>query len=73
MDEKMTWKHHVRVKIEQIRIKRREIYWLTNRNSKISMSSELLIYKTIIKLIWAYEIVLWGTTAKRWKRYSSSF
>ena len=45
----MTWKHHIRAKIEQIRIKRSEMYWLTSRNSKLNMGNKLLIYKTIDK------------------------
>ncbi|XP_015438893.1 PREDICTED: RNA-directed DNA polymerase from mobile element jockey-like, partial [Dufourea novaeangliae] len=39
-------------------------YYLTGRNSKLSTSNKLLIYKTIIKPIWMYGIALWGTSAK---------
>ena len=41
------------------------MYWLTNRNSKLSMENKLKIYKTVIKPIWTYEITLWGTAAMR--------
>ena len=41
------------------------MYWLTNRNSKLSMENKLKIYKTVRKPIWAYEITLWGTVAMR--------
>ena len=51
LDARLTWKHHIKTKIEQIRTKRRKMYWLTSRNSKLSMSNKLLIYKMIIKPI----------------------
>ena len=39
------------------------MYWLTSRNSKLSIENKLKICKTIIKPIWAYGIPLWGTAA----------
>ena len=39
------------------------MYWLTSRNSKLSIEDKLKIYKTIIKPIWTHGIPLWGTTA----------
>ena len=38
------------------------MYWLTSRNSKLSIENKLKIHKTI-KPIWTYGIALWGTTA----------
>jgi hypothetical protein len=37
------------------------MYWLLGHKSKLSTSSKLLIYKTILKPIWPYGIQLWGT------------
>jgi hypothetical protein len=39
------------------------MYWLLGRKSKLSINNKLLIYKTILKPIWAYEIQLWGITS----------
>ena len=39
------------------------MYWLTSRNSKLSIENKLKIYKTIIKPTWTYGITLWGTAA----------
>jgi hypothetical protein len=36
------------------------MYWLLGRKSKLSTSNKLLIYKTIIKPVWTYNIQLWG-------------
>ena len=49
--------------MDKIRIKRRQMYWLTSRNCKLSIENKLKIYKTIIKPIWTYGIPLWGTAA----------
>ncbi|CAK9820324.1 RNA-directed DNA polymerase from mobile element jockey [Anthophora plagiata] len=64
LDSKLTWEQHIRSKINQIRIKRRNICWLTCKRSKLSLDNKLLIYKTIIKPIWTYGIEMWGMAAK---------
>jgi hypothetical protein len=35
------------------------MYWLLGRKSKPSINNKLLIYKFILKPIWAYEMKLW--------------
>jgi hypothetical protein len=37
--------------------------WLLGRNSQLSLSNKLLLYKTIFKPIWTYGIQLWGTAS----------
>jgi hypothetical protein len=39
------------------------MYWLLGRKSKLSTDNKLLIYKTILKPVWAYGIQLWGTAS----------
>jgi hypothetical protein len=39
------------------------MYWLLGRKSKLSTSTKLLIYKTILKPICTYGIQLWGTAS----------
>jgi hypothetical protein len=39
------------------------MYWVLGRKSKLCTSNKLLIYKTILKPIWAYGIKLWGTAS----------
>lgn len=64
MDFKLTWKQYIYKKIEHIRLKRRNIYCLTSKYSKLSPENKLLLYKTISKPIWTYGIQLWGMAAK---------
>jgi hypothetical protein len=40
-----------------------KIYWLLGRQSHLSNSNKLLLYKTILKPIWTYGIQHWGTTS----------
>ena len=56
----LTWKQHTKSIIDKIQIKRRQMYWLTSRSSKLSIENKLKIHKTIIKPIWTYGIQLWG-------------
>jgi hypothetical protein len=40
------------------------MYWLTGRNSKLSLENKILLYKTIIKPIWTYGAEIWGCASK---------
>jgi hypothetical protein len=39
------------------------MHWLLGRQSHLSTSNKLLLYKTILKPIWTYGIQLWGTAS----------
>jgi hypothetical protein len=64
IDNHQTWKEHIRKKCKQIDLKIKDMYWLTGRNSKLSLENKILLYKTIIKPIWTYRVVIWGCTSK---------
>ena len=63
LDTQLTWKQHTKSIMDKIRIKRRQMYWLTSRDSELSIGNKLNIYKTIIKPTETYGIPLWGTAA----------
>ena len=63
LDTQLTWKQHTKSIIDKIQTTRRQMHWLTSRKSKLSIENKLKIYKTIIKSIWKYGILLWGTAA----------
>jgi hypothetical protein len=44
-------------------MKLQQTYSIPGRKSELSIESKLLIYKTILKLIWTYGITLWGTAS----------
>ena len=39
------------------------MYWLLGRHSRLALVSKFLLYKTVLKPIWTYEIPLWGTAS----------
>jgi hypothetical protein len=60
LDEKLTWKSHIKAKRRQLDLKVKNMYWLLNRKSTLSLENKLIIYKHILKPIWTYGIELWG-------------
>ena len=63
-DRKLTWKEHIITKRKQLDHKTGEIKWLIGKHSPLSLENKLLIYKTILKPILTYGIVLWGCASK---------
>jgi hypothetical protein len=63
LDRRLTWHKLFFTKRKQLGIALTKMYWLLGRKSKPSTHNELLIYKTILKPIWAYRIQLWGTAS----------
>ena len=44
-------------------LKLRNLYWIIGRKSQLSLENKLLVYKVILKPVWAYGIQLWGTAS----------
>ena len=63
LDKRLTWKTHIFTKRKALGIRLRNLYWLFLPNSKLSLENKILIYKTILKPVWAYGIQLWGTAS----------
>lgn len=64
IDNKLTWKHHIQKKRDQMKMRLSQLYWLLRRKSKLSVNNKLLIYTAIIRPIWTYGIQLWGVAKK---------
>jgi hypothetical protein len=60
LDQRLTWRTHIRTKRHHLDLKLRSMYWLLGRKSKLSLENKLLLYKCIIKPVWTYGIQLWG-------------
>jgi hypothetical protein len=63
LDRRLTWHKHIFTKRKQLGIALTKMHWLLGHKSKLSINNKLLMYKTILKLIWAYGIQLWGTAS----------
>ena len=60
LDEKLKWKTYIKAKRCQLELKLKNMSWLINTRSQLSLDSKLTVYKIILRPIWTYGIELWG-------------
>jgi hypothetical protein len=58
LDKKLTWLSHIRAKLRQLELKVRNMYWLINKKSQLSLENKITIYKAINRPVWTYGIEL---------------
>jgi hypothetical protein len=58
LDEKVTWRTHIKAKRRQLNLQTRNMNWLIGKKSQLTLENKIIIYKTIIKPIWTYGIEL---------------
>jgi hypothetical protein len=63
LNKRFIWHKNIFAKRKQLGIALTKIYWLRGRKSKPSTSNKLLIYKTILELLWIYGKQLCGTSS----------
>jgi hypothetical protein len=51
LDKKLTWQYHIFIKRKHLGVTLTKMYWLLGRESQLSLSNKLLLYKTILKPI----------------------
>jgi hypothetical protein len=59
LDRRMKWAKHIKTKRKQVNLKAEQMHCLLGR-STLSIESELLLYKAVLKPIRTYETQLWG-------------
>jgi hypothetical protein len=60
LDTKLRWKEHIKMKLDELNIKFRKMYWVLGRNSELSIYNKLILYKQVLLPVWSYGIQLWG-------------
>ena len=50
------------MKRRQLDLKVKNMHWLINKKSQLSLENNLILYKIILKPVWTYGIELWGTS-----------
>jgi len=60
LDQRLTWRTHIKTKRHHLNLKLRGMHWLLGRRSKFSLENKLLLYKCVFKPVWTYGIHLWG-------------
>ncbi|KAL4085431.1 hypothetical protein QTP88_027290 [Uroleucon formosanum] len=64
LDKRLTWATHIKQKQRILNARRRAVFPLIGKQSKINLNTKLLLYKTLLKPIWLYGIQLWGSAKK---------
>jgi hypothetical protein len=63
LNRRLTWHKHIFTKRKQLGLTLTKMHWLLGRKSQLSATNKLLLYKIILKLVWTYDIQLWGTAS----------
>lgn len=63
LDKKLNFKEHIEDKKKQVSLTIIKYDWLVGRRSSLSLENKILIYKTIIRPMWAYCCTLWGAAS----------
>jgi len=63
LNRRFTWRKQITSKRRHLDLQLRKLYWIIGRKSQLSLENKLLLYKAILKPIWAYGIQLWGTAS----------
>lgn len=54
IDRRLTWNYHIDLKRKTLDIRRKKLYSLISRSSKLPLHLKLQIYKSFLKPIWTY-------------------
>jgi hypothetical protein len=64
LDAKLRWKEHIKKKCTELNLKYKKMYWLLGRTSELTVHNKIMLYKQVLKPVWAYGIQLWGCASK---------
>ncbi|VVC34165.1 Endonuclease/exonuclease/phosphatase,Reverse transcriptase domain [Cinara cedri] len=64
LDERLTWKQHIRSKRLTLNARSRTLKHLLSKNKFTKLRTKLLLYKSLLKPIWTYGLQLWGSAKK---------
>jgi hypothetical protein len=56
LDRILTWHKHIFTKRKQLGLTLTKMHWLLGRQSQLSTTNKLQLYKTILKPMWTYGI-----------------
>jgi len=58
LEAKLRWKAHLKKEREEVGLKYKKMYWLMGRRSALSLHNKQMVYKQILKPVWAYGLQL---------------
>lgn len=63
LDKKLNFAHHIKTKINHLKLTLSKYNWLVGRQSSLSIENKIIIYKSIIRPMWAYAAVIWSAAS----------
>ena len=63
LDTKLKWKEHIKIKRDECKYKISRLRWLIGSKSRLSLDNKILLYKQLIRPMWAYGSQIWGCAA----------
>lgn len=64
LDRRLTWRKHIEAKSKHLKLKARNLHWLINARSPLSLEFKALLYNSVLKPIWTYGSELWGNASR---------
>jgi len=64
LDKRPTWAEHIKQKRLLLNLRRKSLYPLLGKHSKLNRKNKLLLYNTILKPIRTYGVQLWRVATK---------
>ena len=75
IDRRLTWNTHVNSKRKTLEARRKQLFTLLSRRSRLPLSQKVRVYKTLLQPIWTYACQIYGTAkpsvAARIQRFQS--
>ena len=65
LDQKLTWKYHIKEIANKTYVKLAKLYPIINRHSRLKIECGITLFKTIIRPSLTYACPIWGGAAKR--------
>ncbi len=63
-DSKLNWSAHISEKKAIVNEKLRKLYWILNEKSPINVETKCLVYNSVVKPMWTYDLMVWGVASE---------
>lgn len=63
-DTRLSWKHHINIKLQQAHIRLQQLFPILNRKSNLKIKCALLLYTSLLRPLLLYGCEVWGNASK---------
>lgn len=61
IDRRLTWNSHIDLKRKMLETRRKQLFTLLSRRSRLPVHSKLLLYKSLLRPVWTYGCQVFGS------------